>query len=236
MKLLLAIKGCERDASLGLHQAIRETWGANVNGADLRFFVGRGNRDLCADEIRVECGDDYMSLPAKTRAILRWFLDRDYDFIWLGDTDTYVVPERLLTSGFENYDLTGLFNGPIGVPRATEGDAGPWKPSDQSNGATRYWAWISGGNGYWLSRCAAQVVVESETHYSADWAEDRTVGQVLGPYFQRGELRALNHDDYGFVTDSDEYLCRITRHFCTRGMHREFNKAWMYACHARNSG
>ena len=235
MKLLIAIKGCERDTRNGFHQALRETWVKDVPaGIDVKFFVGEGNAPLRPDEERIGCPDDYMSLPVKTRAILRWMLGREYDFIFLCDTDTYVMPERLLASGFENYDLTGLFNGKIGVPRATEGDAGPWKPADQGNGATRYYAWISGGNGYWLSKRAVQIIVD-DMAYVSDWAEDRTIGQILGPFFQNGQLRALNHEDYGFCIDGDFYGCRISRHFCSKGMNRSFEVAWMYNCYKRNA-
>jgi len=233
MRLLIAIKGCERDTRNGFHQAVRETWAKHVEGADLKFFVGEGNASLQADEVRISAPDDYMSLPLKTRAILRWALERDYDFIFLCDSDTFVMPGRLLSSGFESYDLTGLFNGKIGVERATEGDAGNWKPSDQANGATRYYAWISGGNGYWLSRRAAQVIA-SDTSYTSDWAEDRTIGQILGPYFQRGELKGFSHEGYGFCVDGDFYECRITKHFCSRGMNRSFIVGWMYDCYSRN--
>lgn len=232
-QLLIAIKGCERDTQNGFHQAVRDTWLKHVSFmSTAKFFVGDGKLPLQQDEERVYCPDDYMSLPSKTRAILRWMLDRSYAFIFLCDTDTFVMPERLLASGFEDYDLTGLFNGKIGVPRATEGDAGPWQPADQPNQATRYWAWISGGNGYWLSRRAAQIVVDWPG--TGDWAEDRTIGQALGPHFQSGQLRALNHEDYGFCIDGDEYGCRITKHFCSHGMRRSFERAWMYNSYKRN--
>lgn len=233
MRLLIAIKSCERDMANGFNQAVRETWVRDVPpDVHARFFVGHGNARTAPDEVRLDCPDDYMSLPAKTRSILRWSLERGYDFVFLCDTDTYVMPDRLLASGFEGYDLTGCFNGKIGVPRATEGDAGHWQPADQGNGATRYWAWISGGNGYWLSRAAAQAVLDWPG--TGDWAEDRTIGQALGPHFQSGRLRALHHEDYGFCIDGDEFGCRITRHFCSRGMHRAFDRSWMYACHKRN--
>lgn len=209
-KLLLAVKGCERDASNGFHQAMRETWVKDVQGADVRFFVGGGSLSLKEDEVRLPCPDDYLSLPHKTRAILQWALDRDYDFVFLCDTDTYVIPDRLLASGFEDYDLVGLFNGRIGAPNATEG---------------RYWAWISGGNGYWLSNRAARVIAERQ--HDGDWAEDRITGQALGPYFHSGEFTAFSHVDYGFHTDGEHLRTRITSHYCTRGLHRSFDPEWM---------
>ena len=221
--LLLAVKSCEQDARSGFHQIIRNTWGRDVQGPDLKFFVGRGRMQLQPDEVRVDCQDDYMSLPQKTKAICRWTLERDCDFMFLCDTDTYVIPDRLLSSRFEHYDLTGHFNGPIGVPDAREG---------------KYWAWISGGNGYWLSRRAAQIVADAPD--DGEWAEDRMVGQVLGPYFHRGELKAFHHDGYEYARSGDgsnEWITRVTSHFCVGNSKRRAHlPEWMHSKYAYNVG
>lgn len=215
MKLLLAIKGCERDQKTGVHQVLRETWVRNVTDADIYFFIGHGSHPLEPDEVRLDCGDAYLDLPAKTRAILKWSLEQNYDFTFLCDTDTYVVPDRLLASGFEEFDLVGLFNGEIGVPKATDG----------------HWAWVSGGNGYWLSKRATEIVVKHEpTH----WAEDFYVGQVLAPYFQSGELKAFSDERYGFHHDGEPYRCSVTKHYCTQGYKRQFDVRWMYWHHKVN--
>lgn len=214
---LLASKSCQRDAGNGLNQTIRDTWGKDVQGADLKFFVGRGAIPLKDDEVKLDCADDYESLPHKTKAICKWMLERDYGFIFLCDTDTYVRPDRLLASGFEQYDFMGSFNGPIGVPNAMQ---------------EKYWAWCSGGNGYWLSRRAAELVADAQS--DGDWAEDRITGQILGPYIHRGELKAFSHDGYEYARSagsSDERLTRITSHFCVHGRGPKFNlqlmQQWM---------
>lgn len=211
MKTLMAVKGCERDAGNGFHQAMRDTWVKDVQGADVRFFLGQGYSQLRDDEVRLGCPDDYMSLPQKTRAILTWALERSYDYVFLCDTDTYVIPGKLAATGFDRFDLTGLFNGAIGRPNATEG---------------KYWAWISGGNGYWLSARAAAIVRDHP--HNGDWAEDRITGQALGPHFAAGNLMAQSHDDYGFHTDGDYWLTRVTSHYCTQGLRRSFDVSWMY--------
>jgi hypothetical protein len=191
---------------------MRDTWVRDAAGLmDVRFFVGLGNEALHGDEVRLGCPDDYMSLPHKTKAILGWSLERGYDFTLLVDTDTYVIPERLEGTGFADYDITGLFNGRIGVPNATEG---------------KYWAWISGGNGYFLSAKAAILVAERP--HDGDWAEDRMVGQALGPLIAGDEITAQSHEDYGFHTDGDQWLTRVTSHYCTRGLNRQFDPSWMY--------
>ena len=218
MKLLMGVKGCWRDNGNGYHQAMRDTWVRDVPAAaDIKFFMGAGAGHSYPDEVVLDCSDDYMSLPHKTRAILRWSLDRGYDFTFLCDSDTYVIPDRLLTSGFEDYDLVGLFNGAIGVPNATEG---------------RYWAWISGGNGFWLSRRASEVIVNRQ--YDGDWAEDRFVGQSLGPYFASGAFKAFSHQGYGFHFDGDFWKTWITSHYCSHGLRRSFDPRWMHNRYAYN--
>lgn len=217
MKCLVAVKSCERDARNGFNQVMRDTWIKDVYGADVVFFMGQSTIVPKNDEVQLDCPDDYMSLPHKTRAIINFALHRDYDFVFFCDTDTYVIPKRLFESGFESYDLTGLFNGRIGVPNATEG---------------KYWAWISGGNGYWLSRRAMRIIDSCEP--PTDWAEDRMIGQVLGPYFMRGDLKAFSHQDYGFHTDGNTWLTRITSHYCSQGLKRKFDVSWMKKRYAYN--
>lgn len=223
MKVLLAVKSCERDAVAGFNQLIRETWAKDVVGADVRFFVGAHSqilgRTLESDEVRLDCADDYMSLPLKTRALLAWALAQGYDFVFSCDVDTYVVPDRLLASGFEKYDLMGAFNvhDAIGVPSAADDN---------------FFAWPKGGPGYWLSRGAAHVVVD--TPYE-DWAEDRMIGQILGPWLQRGVLTAFEHWGYGFHFDGDEWRTDITSHYCSAGFKRQFPPIWMRNRYAHNT-
>lgn len=72
----------------------------------------------------------------------------DYTFVCL--TDTYVVPARLMSSGFAGYDYIGSANG-----ERTQ---------------------IGGGPGMWLSYKAAERLVSSSV---TNWAYDRWVGKVM---------------------------------------------------------
>lgn len=218
VKRLIAIKSCRRDSKNGFNQAVRDTWLKDCP-IDYRFFVGEGDGTLLQDEEPLECGDGYMDLPAKTRAIFKWVLPRDYDYAFLADTDTYVNIPKLLVSGFENYDLTGKFNGTIGVPGAITGKYSWVK-----------YAWVSGGAGYWISRramtrCADQTVIEMLALVQPDlWAEDMWISQVVGEAVQKGEFTAKSHPGYG---DDNE----ITSHYCSAGWNRTFNTEWMFQKH-----
>jgi hypothetical protein len=152
-KILLAVLTCHHYRERA--DSIRATWGANIQGADLRFFLGGGKAER-ADEIILEGIDDsYQGLPAKTRAMCKWALAQGYDFVYKSDDDSYAVPARLFDSGFEKHDYTGRLRGPSGIFPAP----------------------YCSGFGYWLSRKAMQVIANAELN--GDTAEDRFVAHVL---------------------------------------------------------
>lgn len=206
-RVLIALKSCAGDVSAGHNQVVRETWGRHVNSADVMFFVGAGSIPLQQDEIRVDAPDGYYSLPQKTCAILRWATIGPYQFIFMCDTDTFVRPEKLLASGFEHFDLVGLF-----APRHPGAISQP----------EGYYGWPSGGGGYWLSSRAAALIAQNNEH--KDWAEDRMVGQILGPHVKNGTLRADSRMDYG-APETNRNL--ITAHYCAKGMQRDYDPQWM---------
>jgi len=181
VKLLIAIKSCERDAARNLNKAIRSTWATYFEGkADVRFFIGNGVQPLESDEIRVDAPDDYDGLPYKTRGIARWSVANGYDFTFLCDTDTFVRPE-LINCGFEQYDYAGHYHDENIVGRMFS----VFIDERQQTLYNGYW-WASGGIGYFLSRKACEALINEEpTH----WAEDLWIGQVMGALYQRGEIK-----------------------------------------------
>jgi len=180
MKVLIAVKSCQQDMNRGYHSVIRETWGKDVKAADLRFFVGREDL-LCVpvkleneDEVLVDCFDDYDNLPYKTREILKWSGRQDYDFTFLCDTDTFLIPARLMKTGFEKWDYSGKID-------RTPGVTFQYNAVDREKKNTWFGAcypWASGGFGYFLSKEAAAYVTFQEPDI---WAEDLWVGQLMGP-------------------------------------------------------
>lgn len=179
MRLLIGVKSCSRDLENGSHEVIRQTWGRDVQGADLRFFIGRGEISK-ADEVAVDAPDDYDSLPLKTREILRWSIVSRYDFTFLCDTDTFVVPSKLMTCGFDSFDVSGRFNG-------HDPKDGPFHYRDERGEYPLIYPWPSGGWGYFISKAAAEIVVANDPNV---WAEDMYVGQALGPDVVSGKIKA----------------------------------------------
>jgi hypothetical protein len=175
MKMLIAVKSCEKDKSRGAHDLIRETWGQDVSaaGGELKFFTARsGTPDL--DEVIVNAPDDYAGLPYKTREIVRYALANNYDYVLLCDTSTVIFFRHLMAYDFMNYDYIGCWGmekqGPfLQIIQAEDGRNCP---------TTRIldcYPWAA-GPGYILSRKAMKIVAENEPTV---WAEDCWVGQVL---------------------------------------------------------
>ena len=190
-KILIAVKSCQQDMNRGYHSVIRETWGKDVKAADpdldLRFFVGSPNLNVGIqtnpdDETFLDCADDYANLPYKTREILNWSEEHYYDHTFLCDTDTFVIPAKLMKTGFERWDYSGKIDRPIG--QTFQYDAVDREKKHTWLGLC--YPWASGGFGYFVSRRAAQYVVEQEPNI---WAEDLWLGQLLGPYSSDGSGR-----------------------------------------------
>lgn len=189
MSLLFAIKSCGDDLKKGFHRTLRQTWGQHVNpqGATLRFFVGAGVEldPVYDDETRLDAQDDYHSLPWKTREIVKWATNRNFDNVFLCDTDTFVIPRKLMKTGYLNYDYYGVNSKPLGEMfnyTAPDRNRKQWR-------LPHCHPWMSGGVGYFLSRHAMEIVGERLPDI---WAEDLWVGQVMGPLYLESKITAAN--------------------------------------------
>jgi hypothetical protein len=121
--------------------------------------------------------DGYVALPSKAKATFQWALSGGYDYCFHCDDDTYVQPERLLSSGFEQHDYLGRLRGPSGG----------------------YPAPYCSGFAYWLSRRAMEIIVSQPL--TSDTADDRWLGNVLHSAGVVGTL-----DERYRVTKCDERL------------------------------
>lgn len=149
-------------------------------GLDYRFFIGNGEQtgedetlllntyasrafpdkvlvdsDISKlpyrrDHVILDVPDDYLHVSYKFREACFWALDNGYDYIFQVVTDTFVVPSRLIASGFEQHDYVGTANG--------ERTA------------------IGGGPGFWLSRKAMFALVFSPVTH---WCSDGWTGDVM---------------------------------------------------------
>lgn len=150
-RVLVAVITCDRDRPK--NEAQRDTCFADIHGADVRFFFGRGVAQN-PDEVMLDVEDDYKNLPDKVSHMLKWALDQGYDYIFRMDSDVYVVMERLMANIPIGHDYCGRLRGPSGT----------------------YPAPYASGFAYWLSAKAALVRCSSTTE---DIAEDRATGNIL---------------------------------------------------------
>lgn len=191
--LAIAVKSCHKDLDAGFHKAIRETWGqeAKALGIDVFFFMGkdptqantRASRRYEKGEVVLDVDDSYDELPRKTRGICRWMTGKMFHHVFLCDNDTFVRPKALVQIGFEYYDYAGDFfrNHPGQAPFRYTDERGIPHENCRS--------WASGGYGYFLSRRAAEIVVETTP---MTWAEDLYVGQALGSAIDKHEIKAVS--------------------------------------------
>ena len=154
MKILIVIKCCHKYQVRA--QACRDTWLADLPpGTDYKFFYGRGPGEPKPDEVFLDVDDHYFALPAKSQAICKWGAERDYDYIFFCDDDTYVVVDRLLVAVPVGKDYVGRLRGP----------SGNW-PAPYCSGFA-----------YWLSKRAASIVAETTLYL--DPVDDRMIGNML---------------------------------------------------------
>lgn len=172
-KLLIAVKSCDYDRARGAHDLLRETWGKNVEHADLLFFTARPMANGAdQDEVIVNTPDDYPGLPHKTRAIAKFAVDSNYDYAFLCDTGSYVFFHHLIDYDYYAADYMGYW-GLNSEPfyyvaqNTARGCAATHIPKCHP--------WASGG-GYFLSKKALEIVASTEPTV---WAEDLGVGQML---------------------------------------------------------
>lgn len=157
MKILVAVKSHQDMWERGAHEQIRETWGKFCL-ADVRFFFGGelpGHRDVgfpqLEDEIWLPVGDGYHDLSEKANVILRWAVERGYDYIVLVDTDTFINPVELAKLPWGYFDYAGLLL--------------TWGPP-----------FMFGGCGFALSADAARIVLNNDVK---DKMDDISIGKIL---------------------------------------------------------
>lgn len=191
-KLIVCVKSCQANLERGDHHVIRSTWGkdAKALGIDVRFFVGASQHptkmiNYQSDEAVLKCEDDYNHLPYKTREICRWANGKMVDYLYLCDTDTFLIPSKLLKCGFEKYDYVGK----IGLPVDKRFRYEHTGREGQKEIHERAFQWASGGYGYFLSRKALQEVAFEHPTSSC---EDLWVGQVIGAQAAIGEMGVLS--------------------------------------------
>lgn len=196
MKIAIAIQSCA--AYKNRRDAIRRTWLKDVpRGIDTFFFVGG---DGVEDAVKLECKDDYESCANKQLEMIKNV--KGYDYVFFCDDDTYIVPDRLFLSGFEQHDY-------MGCPCQIDG---------------RGVMMAQGGAGFWLSKKAMNDGLKVYEKYPPiSTHSDRFVGELMcGTVKLHGDFR-FNLGKYNGNTGfcnliPNLYNRYITTHFVTPQM------------------
>jgi hypothetical protein len=163
MRILCAIKSWQ--GALKDHEVIRETWGSRLpEHVDLKFFVGGENcPPLKSDEVWVDAPDTYGLLVYKVREMIRYAFEHGYEYLFLADTDTFVLPS--------------LFA--VEVPAEYCGELFPAYPP--------FSEYMAGGHGVFLSRHACEFLSHAriaDPYFSPldpemEIGEDQWIGKCL---------------------------------------------------------
>lgn len=176
MRVLITIFTSNLYAENGICQAQRDTWLKDilaVANLDYKFFMGRGDHLLAADEVRLDVEDSLYDSSSKSVEMRRWSLNAGYDYSFLCANDTYVRPERLLASGFEAHEYVGYPVSIMGAPAIIC----PWTLEDDKHNFQEHRKdFCSGGAGYWTSKTASWHIVNTAI---GDPVEDRWIGNVM---------------------------------------------------------
>ncbi len=153
---VILISSCLRDATNGANQACRETWLSVDSGLiPYVFLIGQHSEDyaLQPDELLVSTTDDYFSLPLKGVEGRKWAIARGFTHVFQAFTDTYIHLRRLLASGYERHEFTGLVR------------------TYPQEGFPREQDFVCGGAGYWTGPEATRLIAESSprTPYEDVW-------------------------------------------------------------------
>lgn len=138
---------------------MRQTWLADAVklGVDYKFFFGRGAKQK-DDVVIVDCHDGYFDLTNKLKQKLQWAAFQNYDFVFACLADCYASAERLVHSGYEQYDYFGdVYCHPGGVP------------------------YVQGGPGCFLSRKAINILNAASSSYPNEdcWMGDQLAGKDI---------------------------------------------------------
>ena len=228
MRTLIAISSCYDFEKNGSNQAMRDTWLPDVRTfpeLDYKFFFGTGQgaeSERPPDSVFFpEVEDDYGHLTYKTRASLKWALERDYDFVFRCFPDTYVRLERLMACGFEHWDYFGDFRGDPSTNEVTHQKAQNY---------------ASGGPGSIMSKRAYSLCVDAPVlgvwrDDITPYTEDLWTGNILGrhlylelKYFDDTK-RFINRGSHFWPTKQNDV---ISSHLSCP---ERYTKDKMYAAH-----
>lgn len=180
--LIIGIETCNKYTYRA--KAIRQTWLKDCYkfGVNSYFFIGRPGKpaETIGDTIYLDCGDGYLDLPHKTIAFIEYIYKHfDFDYIFKCDDDTYIDVKTLLSLPYARYEYFGW---PILSPALDR----KWHFKHvelhlrQNYKGKLKGQWMDGGQGYFLSLRAVEVIIDNYKKYiGLELYEDKLVGDIM---------------------------------------------------------
>lgn len=153
-KILLGLLSAHHPSRWGYRARAREQF---LKNSPLPHVFVLGNpfspnmeeNDTHKDILFAKCDDRKESMVLKNQALFRYALENGFDYCFRACDDTWIFPERILKAGFEEFDYAGQM------------------PCKFSLGGTfkiwmRYFDYMHGGTGIWLSRKSMEMLVKDE--------------------------------------------------------------------------
>ncbi len=75
---------------------------------DVKFFFGKGGkRSPHRDEVFLQCGDNYFSIPEKVKGVIEYAYAAGYDYVFKVDDDVIVKPTEFLSYPYSQWHYIG---------------------------------------------------------------------------------------------------------------------------------
>ena len=116
---------------------------------------------LQPDEVLLPVEDDFAHLPIKLKHMIRWALDKGFEYFFRADSDTYVDLPRLMACGFEQHDV---------MAHPTFGGGCGWVLGRRAMGALAYYPVSSFIDEVWAAQClrANGIPITHDLRFSDD--------------------------------------------------------------------
>lgn len=229
MKILFAIVSCWLCEVNGDNQSCRDTWLKDVPpNVDYKFFHGTGFSaypgsdkkfsradvdHIPYDVVVLNSPESYLNLIERAQELYYWAWSRGYDYVFKCYPDTWVDVKQLLHSGFEKHDFFGHW---LTAPNTPCGD-----------GTVNQYGCLGGGEGYWLSRRACELVIKAKPCVDPI-GEDTWVGQIMG----ENGIQMVDHTGYG----EGVTLHGSVRHRPIDYRPGQYDNSWMYKTYKELKG
>ncbi|WP_374674456.1 glycosyltransferase family 2 protein [Ideonella sp.] len=206
--VLVAVYSCQRNLATRV-QAIRDTWGRDLDARGIPWIVvvGDGDGQLGDDRVlRLQASDAYEDLPAKTLALVEWaWRHTPFEHLLKIDDDCHLAVDAYFAqSAFlaHHYHGRRLHRGIGGTDRTWhQGRSRRARAAASADKSPEPSTYADGGAGYVLSRLAmGQVVKALSTTRGARltrsaFLEDKLLGDLLA---SRG-ITLASHGHYTLI-------------------------------------